>query len=180
MPSYKDKFQWLKFKMADLEKKILITDTVLLELKETILELQDQNSTLQSRDNTDGYIRSQFVTALKELEVTLNLPNRSTAELTSVTTNEMLLVAIETLAEANKVLRDSSTRAATILEDISIKTTGKLLKSKRKEQIQQASLSSIAATLAQSPERGLSPPARMDRARSPGSTSTSRSRAMSD
>lgn len=180
MPSYKDKFEWLKYKMADLEKKILINDSVLLDLKETILELQDQNSSLQSRDNTDGYIRSQFITALKELEVTLNLPKRSTAELASVTTNEMLLVSIETLAEANKVLRDSSTRAATILEDISIKTTGKLLKSKRKEQIQQASLSSIAATLAQSPERGLSPPAPVTRNRSPSSSVGSRSRGFSE
>jgi hypothetical protein len=179
MPSYKDKFIWTKLKMADIEKKILITDTVLLELKSTILELQDQNNSLQSRDNADGYIRSQFVTAMKELETTLNLPNKCTAEMLGVTTNELLLVAIESLAEANKTLRDSSTRAATILEEISVKTTGKLLKREQREKIHQASLSSIAATLAQSPERGLSPPAEIRRQHSPASSNASRGRNMS-
>nr|WJG29390.1 ORF5 protein [Fusarium graminearum sclerotimonavirus 1] len=180
MPSYKEKYSYLQYKLDIMEKKILITETEMQMVKDKIKELESENEKLSSQDNSDGYMRSQLCLIAREVESQVLSKSTFPMDTSSLTDAELIMRTTALLQDLSKVFRESRTRAETMIQDICSPSTGKLLKRERKEHMKNESMTSLAAALATSPERHMSPPPRFrdrsDSANSRGASSRSQSR----
>ncbi|ATP75710.1 hypothetical protein [Fusarium graminearum negative-stranded RNA virus 1] len=180
MPSYKEKYSYLQYKLDIMEKKILITETEMRMVKDKIRELESENEKLSSQDNSDGYMRNQLCLIAREVEEQVLSKSSFPMDTSSMTDAELIMRTTSLLQDLSKVFRESRTRAETMIQDICSPSTGKLLKRERKEHLKNESMTSLAAALATSPERHMSPPPRFrdrsDSANSRGASSRSQSR----
>jgi hypothetical protein len=159
MPSYKDKFETIARTMADIEQRVLIDSSILRSLRNEIEELKTrQENSVQlgpSEAPIDPFVKTQLNVALGEVEEFLFGDRVSSPSMVNLSTKEILESTILSLHKMAHVLRDSRTRAETILEGLDVMPKGKLVKRERREQMRKASISSLAASLAQSPQRNI-------------------------
>ena len=154
MPSYRDKFEAIKKSLADMEQRVLIDSAILRAMRTEIDELKANQGATQaniSEPVVDPFVKNQLSVALGEVEELLFGERRAAVNLASYSNKEVLEEKVKRLHDVAQVLRDSSTRAETILEGLDIAPRGKLLKRERKEQMRKASISSLTASLAKSP-----------------------------
>jgi hypothetical protein len=155
MPSYKDKFETISRTMEDIEQRVLIDSAVLRSLKNEIDSLRQLQLNPPRREPSepliDPFVKTQLNVALSEVEELL-FGNRITSPgIVNASGKEILEQTIASLHRMAQLLRDSHTRAETILEGLDVMPKGKLLKRERREQMRKASISSLAASLTQSP-----------------------------
>lgn len=159
MPSYKDKFETITRTMADINQRVLIDSAVLRTLRDEIEELKQRAVVPQSGEPSepaiDPFVKTQLNVALGEVEELLFGDRITPVTLAANSSKEILETTINSLHKIAQLLRDSRTRAETILEGLDVMPKGKLVKRERREQMRKESISSLAASLAQSPVRNL-------------------------
>lgn len=170
MPSYKEKLSYLKRQLTDMDKRILITEDEIRLIKAKIEGLEEDNKRLSSKDTSDGYIRNQLAIVCKEIENQLLDKNDFPTNLVNMSDTEIIALTTDLLRDVMNCVRESRTRAETLLGDIIQIKPGKLLKKERQEQLKSESLASLTAALSGSSSRPMSPPSRSVRNESPGST----------
>jgi hypothetical protein len=157
MPSYKDKFETITRNMADIEQRVLIDSGILRSLRNEIENLKAQQSVVPRMESTepkiDPFVKTQLSVALGEVEELLFGERVSNSALVELSSKDILETTVASLHKMAQLLRDSRTRAETILEGLDVVPRGKLLKRERREQMRKESISSLAASLAQSPQR---------------------------
>lgn len=179
MPSYKEKLNYLRDKYKEMDKRILVTEDEIKLIKSRIEQLENENERLSSKDTTDGYIRNQLALVCKEIEQQLLDKNEFPTNLINLDDTEVIALTTSLLRDVLACIRDSRTRAETLLGDIITIKPAKLLKRERQEQLRNDSLTSLTAALSGSASRPMSPPSRPARTDSPGSVYI-RSRSRSD
>jgi len=153
MPSYRDKFEAIKKSVESMEQRVLIDSAILRAMRSEIDELKQSQNTVKHpvEPAIDPFVKNQLSVALGEVEELLFGERQASVNLASYSTKEILEESVKRLHDVAQVLRDSSTRAETILEGLDLAPKGKLLKRERKEQMRKASISSLTASLAKSP-----------------------------
>lgn len=186
MPSYKDKYEYIRTHQEIMERRVLLDEIVLSDLKDRIDALTIEKENAVEREKISDYQKNQLYLALVEIEELVLSQKLTPPDLAMRTTQEVFETVVESLHRITKNLRDSNVRANTILENITGFPKGKLLKRERKEQIREqmtqsraasrnASVSSFQDRQEMDPElpQLRSPPRLFDRNRS-GSASSSR------
>jgi len=153
MPSYRDKFEAIKKSVESMEQRVLIDSAILRAMRSEIDELKQSQNTIKHpvEPVIDPFVKNQLSVALGEVEELLFGERQASVNLASYSTKEILEESVRRLHDVAQVLRDSSTRAETILEGLELAPKGKLLKREKKEQMRKASISSLTASLAKSP-----------------------------
>ncbi|WGM49902.1 MAG: hypothetical protein [Trichoderma harzianum negative-stranded virus 2] len=163
MPSYKKKYEFLRTHIEIMERKVLLDEYILTELRDRIDELSVERDTIKEKERISDYQKNQLYLALNEIEELVTNQKATPPDLANRSTSEVIEITVDTLHRISKSLRDSNVRANTILENIAEFPRGKLLKRERKEQIirsRNASMSSLAGRLSPSSSRNhlASPP----------------------
>jgi hypothetical protein len=153
MPSYRDKFEAIKKSFNSMEQRVLIDSAILRAMRNEIDELKQSHNVVREPTEPiiDPFVKNQLSVALGEVEELLFGERHAPINLASFSNKDILEETVKRLHDVAQVLRDSSTRAETILDGLDIIPKGKLLKRERKEQMRKASISSLTASLAKSP-----------------------------
>lgn len=179
MPSFKDKYQNIKRLSESMERRVLLNEVVLAELRDRIESLLIEKDNAVEKEKISDYQKNQLYLALTEIEELVLSQKVTPPDLASRTTSEVFEIVVDSIHRISKSLRDSNVRANTIFENILDFPKGKLLKRERKEQIlrnRNASVSSLAERMDLSPGRSqLASPPPIFRERS-GSNSTTGTR----
>lgn len=161
MPFYTEKYQTVRDTMDNLDTRVLLNSSALSFLKDRIEKLSRENATIRNRDKPSTQLRNQLALVLTEIEELVLGSKRSPPDFAFLGESESLELTIDSLQAIARVLRDSHVRAETILEGLDAPKSGKLVKRERREQMRKESIASLAASVAVTPPRALSPPSRV-------------------
>nr|QUE49134.1 MAG: hypothetical protein [Sclerotinia sclerotiorum negative-stranded RNA virus 1-WX] len=116
MPSYKEKYFSICNRLTTMERRVLLDESILLDLRQTILNLQTQLNNPQKE--LDEFLINQLHLALTELIKYANPQFQLPAHFKGKEINEILTITTEMIFNAVSLLRDATVRAQTIISDI--------------------------------------------------------------
>lgn len=143
MPSYKEKYTHICNRLTTMERRVLLDETILLELRQTVLDLQVKLNAPPKE--IDEFMLNQLHLALTELIRYASPQFQLPAHFKGKEITEILTTTTEMIFNVVSLLRDATVRAQTILSDISPKQSNEDSISKRNTLERRYSLSRAAS-----------------------------------
>jgi hypothetical protein len=160
MPSYKEKYEKIIDSLNNMERRVLIDEIVLSQLRDRMRNLEEENAAEKLISPEMQHSLALFHMSLIEVEDLILKEKVTQADFPTRSPLECIRKATESLNVVARHLRDSHIRAEAILDDISVQISGKLLKQERKEQIRQDNYPDMIGVLSTGNSRHASPRSR--------------------